>query len=102
MDHGIPVKVSSNSLWFNVRQRLLTRKRKRGDDLLRYGGSETCNAYGNSEGWNTLLNHMSDKKIGRWNDARTKLSIKKTRAGVDYLKEVRAHRDVQELYAKLD
>ena len=49
-----------------------------------------------------MLNHMSDKKIGRWNDARTKLSIKKTRAGVDYLKEVRAHRDVQELYAKLD
>lgn len=50
-----------------------------------------------------MLNHMSDKKIGRWNEEKTKFNIKKSSTGLEYLKtEVRANRDVQEAFAKLD
>lgn len=63
VNDGIPLRLRANTLFFNLRQKLFTRKRKRADDLQRYGGSENCNKYGDSKGWHDLLYHLHLSRV---------------------------------------
>ena len=102
MKDGIPAKVLPQSIWFNVRQKLFTRKRKRGDDLGRYGGSDNCNKFGDAKGWRGLLEHMNAKRLGRWDEEKAVLLMRKFEAGRSYLDHIRVHRDVLDLYNRLE
>ena len=101
VNDGIPLRLRANTLFFNLRQKLFTRKRKRADDLQRYGGSENCNKYGDSKGWHDLLYHLQDKSVGAWIEEDSLLRVVRSDSGQEYLKSIGLNTLVMDAYKTL-
>ena len=101
-ENGVSIAVAGKTAWFNLRQCMFGRKRKRDAELAEFGGPGVLNKFGDKKGWTALLDHIEEKKAGKRSQDNKTLLLRYSKEGDAWLTEERkVPQSVQNQYISL-
>ena len=100
VDKGVPFIVPSKTLWYNFRQCLFARKRKRCPELAEYGGTDLLVQYGNKEGWTRMLDYLKEKHVAVSSTDGKRICLRYSLPGHGWLQDIRVKQEARSAYAE--
>lgn len=99
---GVAIAVNVKTAWYNFRQCMFGRKRRRDADLAQFGGTEVLIQFGDKKGWSALLAHIEEKKAGTKSEDNKTLLLRYTKEGDAWMtEELKVPQAVQDKYISL-